>query len=110
VSHLSQCALVPTRLSHRDSEKQYTYQFGKWGFQKNLKKNTSDEVYKFIHYRIQKRKREGKDDSEVYVGRKKLSTEKIRKEISRHTRLDWAPRLENIPGESFYLATSVTPL
>jgi hypothetical protein len=48
-----------------------------------LRKNLRSSEWKYVSYRIQKRKREGKE-SVVYFNRVAIAPEKVKKEISRH--------------------------
>ncbi|KAJ9297660.1 hypothetical protein DTO271G3_4435 [Paecilomyces variotii] len=62
---------------------QYSRQFKQWGF----KKNTSDERWKFIAHRREKRKRDGKDPGPVSLDGRLVPESKVRKETSRHVTL-----------------------
>lgn len=62
-----------------DSKAQYERQFNKWKFRKNRK----HPEWKFVHHRIAKRKRNGKE-SNLYIGGVLIPTKKIHKETSRH--------------------------
>jgi hypothetical protein len=62
-----------------DSKSQYDLQFKKWHLRKNLNKN----AWRFIHYRVEKRKSQGKE-SEVYFNNTLVPDKKVKKEISRH--------------------------
>ncbi|KAJ9306051.1 hypothetical protein DTO217A2_4523 [Paecilomyces variotii] len=67
---------------HR-SKYQYGRQFRQWGF----KKNSSDERWKFIAHRREKRKRDGKDPGPVSLDGRLVPESKVRKETSRHVTL-----------------------
>ncbi|KAF4162854.1 hypothetical protein CNMCM6936_001486 [Aspergillus lentulus] len=69
--------------SFRKSAPQYTRQFKKWGFKKNL----TDEDWKFVARRRAKRKRDGKDPGEVRVHSNLIPESKVRKETARHVSL-----------------------
>ncbi|GFF65875.1 isoform 3 of ankyrin-3 [Aspergillus lentulus] len=69
--------------SFRKSAPQYTRQFKKWGFKKNL----TDEDWKFVARRRAKRKRDGKDPGEVRVHSNLIPELKVRKETARHVSL-----------------------
>ncbi|KAF7182805.1 hypothetical protein CNMCM7691_002466 [Aspergillus felis] len=75
--HMSQ------RRSFRKSAPQYTRQFKKWGFRKNL----TDEDWKFVAHRREKRKRDGKDAGDVRVHGNLIPEPKARKETARHASL-----------------------
>ncbi|GIK03450.1 hypothetical protein Aspvir_007521 [Aspergillus viridinutans] len=75
--HMSQ------RHSFRKSAPQYTRQFKKWGFKKNL----TDEDWKFVAHRREKRKRDGKDPGDVRVHGNLIPEPKVRKETARHVSL-----------------------
>ncbi|GIC91000.1 uncharacterized protein Aud_007440 [Aspergillus udagawae] len=75
--HMSQ------RHSFRKSAPQYTRQFKKWGFKKNL----TDEDWKFVAHRREKRKRDGKDAGDVRVHGNLIPEPKVRKETARHASL-----------------------
>ncbi|KAF4234681.1 hypothetical protein CNMCM8980_003802 [Aspergillus fumigatiaffinis] len=75
--HMSQ------RHSFRKSAPQYTRQFKKWGFKKNL----TDEDWKFVARRREKRKRDGKDAGDVRVHGNLIPEPKVRKETARHASL-----------------------
>jgi hypothetical protein len=62
-----------------DSKAQYERQFKKWKFRKHRK----HLEWKFVHHRIEKRKRGGKE-SNLYIGGVLIPKKKIRKETSRH--------------------------
>ncbi|KAJ9272330.1 hypothetical protein DTO212C5_1515 [Paecilomyces variotii] len=62
---------------------QYGRQFKQWGF----KKNSSDERWKFIAHRREKRKRDGKDPGPVSLDGRLVPESKVRKETSRHVTL-----------------------
>ena len=62
-----------------DSKSQYYLQFKKW----NLRKNLNENEWRFIHYRLEKRKRQGKE-SEVSFNNTLVPVKKVKKEISRH--------------------------
>jgi len=66
-------------LTNFNSKGRYETQFQKW----NLRKNLRSSEWKYVSYRIQKRKREGKE-SVVYFNRVAIAPEKVKKEISRH--------------------------
>ncbi|GIJ82160.1 hypothetical protein Asppvi_000665 [Aspergillus pseudoviridinutans] len=71
------------RHSFRKSAPQYTRQFKKWGFKKNL----TDEDWKFVAHRREKRKRDGKDPGYVRVHGNLIPEPKVRKETARHASL-----------------------
>ncbi|EAW25210.1 Ankyrin repeat protein [Aspergillus fischeri NRRL 181] len=75
--HMSQ------RHSFRKSAPQYTRQFKKWRFKKNL----TDEEWKFVAHRREKRKRNGKHPGEVRVHGNLIPEPKVRKETARHVSL-----------------------
>lgn len=58
---------------------QYETHFKKWGVHENKKKN----VWKFIAYKVTKRKRD-KKESEVYIGLDMVHPKKLRKAVSRY--------------------------
>jgi hypothetical protein len=58
-----------------DSKAQYERQFNKWNFRKNRK----NPEWKFVHHRIEKRKRCGKE-SDLFIDGVLTSTKKVRKE------------------------------
>src|SRR2546423_10715695 len=60
------------------SKAQFTLQFNKWQFRKNLK----DEEWEYIRHQSLKRKRDGKE-SKVLVDGRLISTKRIKKEMSR---------------------------
>ncbi|KAH8705963.1 ankyrin repeat-containing domain protein [Talaromyces proteolyticus] len=62
------------------SKGQYTRQFKKWEF----KKNFTDDDWRFVAHRREKRKREGKDPGPVRMNGNLVPEAKVRKEISRH--------------------------
>jgi hypothetical protein len=62
-----------------DSKAQYERQFNKWKFRKHCK----HPDWKFVHYRIEKRKR-GDKESDLYIDGVLIPKKKIRKETSRH--------------------------
>jgi hypothetical protein len=62
-----------------DSKAQYERQFRKWKFRKNRK----DPEWKFVHHRVEKRKRGGKE-SDVYIDGVLIAKKKICQETSRH--------------------------
>jgi hypothetical protein len=61
---------------------QYIRQFKKWGFSKNSKQ----QQYEFIARRLKKRKRDGKEDSDVYMNGALVNNKRLKKELSRHVR------------------------
>ena len=63
------------------SEQQYLRRFANRGFRKDLKAHE----WKFISYRIEKRKKSGKDSIIKFKGTK-VPTARVRKEISRYGR------------------------
>ncbi|KAJ5813568.1 uncharacterized protein N7503_000318 [Penicillium pulvis] len=65
------------------SESQFTRQFSRWGFKKNL----TDAEWKFVARRGEKRKREGKEPGPVRLHGKLIPEPKVRKETSRHSKL-----------------------
>ncbi|KAG2026999.1 hypothetical protein GB937_000735 [Aspergillus fischeri] len=71
------------RHSFRKSAPQYTRQFKKWGFKKNL----TDEDWKFVARRREKRKRDGKVAGDVRVHGNLIPEPKVRKETARHVSL-----------------------
>jgi hypothetical protein len=62
------------------SKHQYTRQFRTW----RLKKNSTEDTWKFVSRRLEKRKLEGRDQSEVEINDILIPEKKVRKEISRH--------------------------
>ena len=62
-----------------DSKAQYERHFKIWNFRKNLKSHE----WIFVHYRFNKRKRDGKK-SELYVDGVLVSEKKIKKETARY--------------------------
>ncbi|RAQ52875.1 hypothetical protein AFGD_004960 [Aspergillus flavus] len=65
------------------SKDQYCRQFKKW----NLKKNSREEEWRFVAYRREKRKREGKDPGEVSMHGTHIPNAKVRKETARYVSL-----------------------
>lgn len=59
---------------------QYVRQFKKWGLSKNAKR----QQYEFVAQRLKKRKRDGKEDSDVYINGALVDHKKLKKELSRH--------------------------
>ncbi|KAJ5855761.1 uncharacterized protein N7529_009705 [Penicillium soppii] len=64
-------------------EHQYSRQFKKWGFKKNL----TEKEWIFVASRGEKRKRDGKDFGPVRMHGHLIPEAKVRKEISRHVTL-----------------------
>jgi hypothetical protein len=62
-----------------DSKAQYERQFKKWKFRKNRKQ----PEWKFVHHRIEKRKRGGRE-SNLYISGVLIPKGTVRKETSRH--------------------------
>ena len=92
----SSLLVIRSKSDKRGSKSQYEHRLRKWGFRKNF---TRDE-WRAIHYRIDIRKRLGKD-SDLYVGGTLISQRKLRKEISRNTCISTTFR--SIKGISLYL-------
>ncbi|KAF7136681.1 hypothetical protein CNMCM5793_005959 [Aspergillus hiratsukae] len=67
----------------RKNAPQYTRQFKRWGFKKNL----TDEDWKFVAHRREKQKRDGKDPGDVRVHGTLIPEPKVRKETARHVSL-----------------------
>ncbi|KAJ5560405.1 hypothetical protein N7513_002804 [Penicillium frequentans] len=65
------------------SESQFTRQFNRWAFKKNL----TDVEWNFVARRGEKRKREGKEPGPVRLHGKLIPEPKVRKETSRHFKL-----------------------
>ncbi len=63
------------------SPQQYTRQFKKWGFVKNLADNKS--YWTAVSHQMRKRKRDGKE-SQVVVNGQVIDAKKVRKEVLRH--------------------------
>lgn len=63
-----------------NSKAQYIRKFEQWGF----KKNSTDENWKYIAHKLQKRNLEGKE-SDTYVNGKLVPRKKVKKEVSRHS-------------------------
>ncbi|RAO66546.1 uncharacterized protein BHQ10_002558 [Talaromyces amestolkiae] len=80
--------------SFSKSNEQYTRQFTKWSFKKNL----TSEDWKFIAHRREKRKREGKDPGPVRKDGNMIPEPKVRKAIARHV-LPTAQYLETVNGD-----------
>lgn len=68
---------------NRCSKDQYYRQFKKW----SLKKNSKEEEWRFVAYRREKRKREGKDPGEVSMHGTHIPNAKVRKETARYVSL-----------------------
>lgn len=66
-----------------DSKDQYTRKFKTW----NLKKNSKEDEWRFVSRRMEKRKLEGKEETEVEMHGRVLPEKKCKKEISRHVPL-----------------------
>ena len=62
------------------SKSQYEATFKRWKIRKNL----SAEEWRFVHERVEKRKRQGKDESVVLVEETLIPAKKVRKELCRH--------------------------
>ncbi|RDL35193.1 uncharacterized protein BP5553_07124 [Venustampulla echinocandica] len=75
------------------SKAQYIRKFELWGF----KKYSTDESWKYIARKIQKRNLEGKE-SDTYVNGKLVPRKKVKKEVSRHSLLSC--QFMSIPGRS----------
>ncbi|RFU25811.1 hypothetical protein B7463_g10515, partial [Scytalidium lignicola] len=60
--------------------------------QLGIEKNSTNESWKYIAQKLNKRKRDGKD-SEIYINGKLIPRKKINKEVSRYT----LPSLEQMP-------------
>jgi hypothetical protein len=71
------------------SKAQYIRQFEKWGF----KKNSNRDQWKAIAWKVHQRKSQGKK-SEVFIKDRRISDQKLRKEMSRY------PLLPNLPQGS----------
>ncbi|KAL2036493.1 hypothetical protein N7G274_010759 [Stereocaulon virgatum] len=89
---------VASQSGFRPSKAQYIRQLKKWGFEKN----SSADQWKQVAKVVRKRKHEGKD-SEVFIRNDRVSTPKLRKEISRYavheeSRECSSPRSENLDG------------
>jgi hypothetical protein len=74
-----------------NSKAQYIRKFEHWGF----KKNSTDEKWKYIGYKLQKRNLEGKE-SDTYVNGKLVPRKKVKKEVPRHCLPSW--QIMSIPG------------
>jgi hypothetical protein len=66
-------------LDVHSSKDQYVRQFRKWGF----KKNSTEDKWKFVFRRLEKRKLGG-SQSEVEINGKLMLEKKVKKEISRN--------------------------
>ncbi|GAM35537.1 ankyrin repeat protein [Talaromyces pinophilus] len=82
------------RYGFSKSNEQYTRQFTKWSFKKNL----TGEDWKFIAHRREKRKREGKDPGTVQKDGNVIPEPKVRKAIARHV-LPTAQYLDTVNGD-----------
>ncbi|KAF3395004.1 Ankyrin-1 [Talaromyces pinophilus] len=82
------------RYGFSKSNEQYTRQFTKWSFKKNL----TSEDWKFIAHRREKRKREGKDPGTVQKDGNVIPEPKVRKAIARHV-LPTAQYLDTVNGD-----------
>lgn len=67
-----------------NSKPQYIRKFKQWGF----KKNSTDEDWKFIARKLQKRNLEGKE-SNTYINGKLVPRKKLKREVSRHSLPSW---------------------
>ncbi|KUL89893.1 hypothetical protein ZTR_02763 [Talaromyces verruculosus] len=82
------------RYGFSKSNEQYTRQFTKWSFKKNI----TSEDWKFIAHRREKRKREGKDPGTVQKDGNVIPESKVRKAIARHV-LPTAQYLDTVNGD-----------
>lgn len=71
-------------LNKCNSKAQYIRKFEQWGF----KKNSTDEKWKYVAHKLQKRDLEGKE-SDIYVNGKLVTRKKVKKEVSRHSLPSW---------------------
>ncbi|KAL1622613.1 hypothetical protein SLS56_008660 [Neofusicoccum ribis] len=80
---------------------QYEAQFKKWNFRKNVLKGQAERQWKTVKWKVEKRKRDGKD-SNVYVDGVLPPNKKVKKEMARYNlttieRLDFGKLSPVIP-------------
>ncbi|KFY29261.1 hypothetical protein V491_00118 [Pseudogymnoascus sp. VKM F-3775] len=77
---------------HR-SKAQYIRKLQQW----NFKKNSTNETWKFVARRLEKRRLEGKD-SETLINDELIATKKLKHEISRYATLSYQQMLNTAPS------------
>jgi hypothetical protein len=91
VDHCPLIIYLTSGADRPNSKAQYIRKFEKWGF----KKNSTDENWKYIAQKLQKRNLEGKE-SDTYVNGKLVPRKRVKKEVSRHFLPSW--QIMSIPG------------
>ncbi|EKG17330.1 hypothetical protein MPH_05396 [Macrophomina phaseolina MS6] len=66
------------------TKSQYEGQFRKWNIRKNLRKGHAEQHWKLIKWKIEKRRKQGKE-TDVYMDGALLQSKKVKKEISRYS-------------------------
>ncbi|KAH6877254.1 ankyrin repeat-containing domain protein [Thelonectria olida] len=101
---------LPSRmkeLGFEASKHQYEHKLKQWGLRKNL----SGHVWKYIDHEIKKRKRDGKEETDVVLSGIRLPKTKVEKECQRYSfistldKLHRAPSPEEPDGMALYVCT-----